>query len=373
MARVGMVPYRGARHNTSRRAARTVRPTTHRAMIEASRAPAAIMPPLRQLVLLSALALLFACAGRQRAPEPAAEATVAPYTVLIEGNAVAFELSDAHALFVDPTTGAELGVDDVLSLRPAARVVYVGEEHDQAAHHEAQLRIARALADLGPSGVGFEMVDWRYQHVLDAYVAGDLPARRLFDELAWDDNWGMDPAMYAELFFTVDRGDVRLLALNAPRTLSRRVYAVGLDGLDAEEREQLPAEYDLTQGDYRAFLAEALAAHMDAEADGFDAMLDRFEQAQLTWDETMASRLADALRAEPSRRWVVVVGAGHVQHRWGVPSRVTRRIDVADLTVVCAALDPADPEQGQRLFDDPPADVLCLSLRAPPEAGGTTP
>ena len=56
-----------------------------------------------------------------------------------------------------------------------ARVVYVGERHTSARHHEIQLRLIRALHDGGLRlAVGMEMFDRSYQAVLDLWSTGGL-------------------------------------------------------------------------------------------------------------------------------------------------------------------------------------------------------
>ena len=316
---------------------------------------------MKSLVPLSSL-LLIACGGRQ---SPDMEAP-APLTLALTAGGGTFEVEVAadRVVLLDPGSGALVSVEDIV-VDGAADVIYVGEEHDQAAHHALQTQIAQALVDRGWSGIGVEMVDWRYQHVLDEYAGGDRSERWLRRNLDWEENWGMEWLLYEPVFVIGKTYRGELLALNAPRALSARVFEVGLDGLTDEEREQLPADFDMSNAAYRSFLADALAAHGDeADAD----TLRRFEEAQLTWDESMAQTLAEAIQADHSRRWVIAVGSGHVRHGWGVPSRVARRVTVEDLTIVCTALgrDGADPHaEAQAAIDEAAGDLVCLSLAHP--------
>lgn len=313
----------------------------------------------RSLLVLSFL--LVACGGRQvvEVVQPLA------LSVSVGSSSVDVVVPPGETVLLDPSTGELLDVNTLLVRWHEADVIYVGEEHDQTTHHDLQRRIGTLMAESGPTGIGFEMVDWHYQHVLDEFINRERSDRWLWLRLEWEDNWAMDWELYSEIFTLGYNYRVDLLALNAPRTLSRRVFEVGLDGLSDDERAQLPTEYDRSNEDYRAFLAEALAAHAEGGHALDDMSLDRFEEAQLTWDESMAQTLANALTDEPARRWLVVLGAGHVQHRWGVPSRLTRRVAVTDRTIVCSALgrDGTDPQtEAQAIFDEPPADVICLSI-----------
>ena len=57
-------------------------------------------------------------------------------------------------------TGAPVSFDELMADVRTARVVYVGEMHTSARHHEIQLRVIRALHEGGIRlAVGMEMFD----------------------------------------------------------------------------------------------------------------------------------------------------------------------------------------------------------------------
>ncbi|HSO60041.1 MAG TPA: ChaN family lipoprotein, partial [Desulfobacterales bacterium] len=57
-------------------------------------------------------------------------------------------------------TGAPVSFDELMADVRTARVVYVGEMHTSARHHEIQLKVIRALHDEGIRlAVGMEMFD----------------------------------------------------------------------------------------------------------------------------------------------------------------------------------------------------------------------
>jgi len=54
--------------------------------------------------------------------------------------------------------GVEISFNDMLEDLRGVQLVFVGERHNQASHHEAQLAVIRALRDVGISvAVGLEM------------------------------------------------------------------------------------------------------------------------------------------------------------------------------------------------------------------------
>ena len=59
-----------------------------------------------------------------------------------------------------------------------------------------------------------------------------------------------------------------------------------------------------------------------------DRSFDRFMEVQLSWDEGMASQIADYLKRHPQRQMVVLAGSGHLMYGSGIPNRVQRRIPV---------------------------------------------
>lgn len=54
------------------------------------------------------------------------------------------------------------------------------------------------------------------------------------------ERWRLDPRMYAPIFEYARQHRLRLVALNASKELTDRVGEVGIDGLSAEERAELP-------------------------------------------------------------------------------------------------------------------------------------
>ena len=95
----------------------------------------------------------------------------------------------------------------------------------------------------------------------------------------------------------------------------RRVAQVGRDGLTPEEKRECPP----LQSGNRAH-GEAIRKVFSHHAHGAAKSFERFYQAQLVWDESMARKVTDAL--EGDRPVVVLAGEGHVAHSMGIPERV---------------------------------------------------
>jgi uncharacterized iron-regulated protein len=209
-------------------------------------------------------------------------------------------------------------VDDLLR----ARAIYVGERHDHRPHHVLQYRIVEALHARDPSlAVGMEMFQVPFQDALDAWGRGEIDEETLLERTEYAKRWGYDFDLYRPILELARARGIPVVALNAPSELSREVAAQGLDGLAEDVRAELP-EMDLGDHAHRALVMDALAAHGDMD----EAMLERFYQAQVLWDETMARGAARTLAGpEAPARIVVLAGAMHVRGGHGIPRRAARR------------------------------------------------
>jgi uncharacterized iron-regulated protein len=261
------------------------------------------------------------------APAPVADADVAPYRRPAPDHAdvapapVAF-VGDGAFAFVDGRTGAALGVDDVVARVRAHRVVMVGEQHDQAAHHEAQRRVVEMAGAAGPGlVVGLEMLTWEKQAALDRFNRGEVDVDALDGAVDWKKAWGFDFGLYAPVFRAGRAVGASFVALNAPRPLVRAVREKGVEGLADDERSRVP-ELDLGDALHRRWFEGVFAS---AGHPLKPAELDGFYRAQVLWDEAMADTATRALRGG-ARQVIVLAGAGHVALGRGVPQRIERRL-----------------------------------------------
>lgn len=303
---------------------------------------------MRHLALLLPIALLAACSTAQPAPthphghpgtlaQPAQRLKSGPW---------------------DARTGQPLSIEQATQRLQAARVVIVGESHTDAWHHMLQLKLYE-LMGAPPIALGMEMFQRPYQAPLDAYVAGQLDEAAMLAQTEYASRWGFEPAMYAPIWRSARASGAPILALNAPRELTKRISKVGLDGLTPDERAQLPADLDLSNQAHRAWVRAIFEGHsmpMD------DATFERFYQAQVCWDETMAQTAATYLAAHPDQRLFIMAGMGHVIHDYGVPSRLARSIPRAQLVTVApiSRHDAMDPATLERERANPRADLLWV-------------
>lgn len=259
------------------------------------------------------------------------------------------------------------GADELERAVDGARVVCVGEFHDQLSHHRFQRDVLQRVAASGaPTLLGMEMFQRPAQQHLDDYVAGRIDEREMLRRTEWFTRWGADHTVYAPLWRFCRAHGVRVVALNADRDITRKVNRQGLDALTPAERSAIASEIDLDVAEHRRRVMGVFTGGVHPMPE--DA-LERMYQAMTVWDETMAESAARALvDAGPSSRMVIVAGAGHVQEWSGIPARLARRVrGLTPLVVICRA-------PGTEMDDDGlPWDLADFVVRMPDDAATDTP
>ena len=247
------------------------------------------------------------------------------------------------------STGESFYVDTIISApvsRPVsfeamledlvnARVVYVGETHTNSHHHFIQKRLIEALAEQHPElSVGMEMFDHRYDPVLAQWSAGTLDRDVLIQKSHWyvrGSGWGFDFDLYAPIFDTIQAKGLRLVGLNVPFWIPPKISASGLENLLPDERRMIAAEIDTSNSEHRAYVETVFNDNPHHRIKSFDY----FYEAQCAWEDTMAESIARKLGQNPM---VVVIGNGHIQHKYGVPNRAYGRNPVPFRTVYLASV-----------------------------------
>jgi uncharacterized iron-regulated protein len=225
-------------------------------------------------------------------------------------------------------TGTLVTEAQMLNVVSGARIVYVGETHDNPASHRLQLILLREMAERYPGQValGMEMFTPAQQETLDRWSAGELSEKAFLKQSDWYRAWRMDFDYYRDLLeFARDR-HLPVVGLNADKSLVAAVRQKNLDELSDQERRQLP-EMDLSDPYQRALVEAILGDHGKVEMHG-RIPLEGFHRVQTLWDETMAANVARYL-ADPGRehhRMLVVAGGNHIRHGFGIPRRVFRRL-----------------------------------------------
>ena len=236
---------------------------------------------------------------------------------------------------IDLATGRTLTRDELTQRLAQARVIYVGEEHRSPHDHAVELDVL----EMAHAALGMEMLPATLQPALDAFVGGASDETAFLSAVDWEHTWGYAFGLYRPLLDLCKKAHAHAFALNAPRGLAHAVAKNGTDGLSPDEKRALP---EMVPGPpaHREMVREAFGQHPHGKFEA--AQFERFYQAQLVWDETMAARVAEIAKNE---RLVVIAGEQHVR-RFAIPQRAERR-GVKDQLVILTAF-PDDVDDAKR-------------------------
>jgi uncharacterized iron-regulated protein len=223
---------------------------------------------------------------------------------------------------VDAASGRSIEPEAFFAILRTKTVVYVGERHDDPADHGVQYAILRQLhRDEASLAIGMEMFQTPFQEPLTQWSAGLIDETVLRRETEYDDRWGFDFSMYRPILEYARNRGIEVVALNTPREVVYAVAKDGLDSLSVEQASGLP-ELDLANEQHRALFDSEFDAGEHAAGDG----VDQYYEAQVVWDETMGSRVAETLsRLDGPAKMIVFAGRVHVKRGLGIPDRAAKR------------------------------------------------
>ena len=234
-----------------------------------------------------------------------------------------------------------------------ARVVCVGEEHNNELHHQVQLMVIKSLyARDERLGVGMEMFQRPHQKSLDRYVSGAIDEATMLEDSDYKARWGWDWALYKPIADFCKRNGVPIAALNVSNELRDRISKVGMDKLSDVEKKEL-GEIDFHVKKHRDYWFDKFGG-MHGHGELSKEEKERYYRAMTIWDEFMATSAVKFLDERKLRRLVVLAGHGHIDYNFGIPDRATKRGGKAVSVHVHAG---GDLEKFEK---DPPADFVLI-------------
>ncbi len=254
---------------------------------------------------------------------------------LITTNPISTSVKKQHATSRNINVIALKDTSTLKSIMPQlaqSKVVLVGESHTTYGDHLNQLAIIKNLRPHWKQmAIGLEFVQYPFQQGLDDYIAGKINQEEMLRKTKWYERWLYDYRLYRPIFEYAKQQKIPLIALNTPREITKRISKVGIKGLNKAERAQLPQQIDLSNKRYRKKLEAVYNQHGGKSR---SKKFERFYQAQLAWDETMADQAAKFIRKNPTYHMVILAGSGHMEDRHGIPARLQRRIKSKPIVVL---------------------------------------
>ncbi len=237
--------------------------------------------------------------------------------------------------------GAELAREDLMRELEQARVVYLGEKHDNFRHHELQLSLIKELVQRGQQpAIGFEIFSLDQTSLLMRYVSSKIPAKghgessniesKLRKALGWNDNderW----RFYGPILQFAREKRLTVFGADLTPAVRRRITEVGTAGLTAVEQRLLhPSGFQNSA--YEALMRSALKqAHCGY---GDEVYIGRLYSNWVARNDAMAMAIVETLAQGGSEKVVMILGAGHVQNNMGVYERVADKLpDVRQLNL----------------------------------------
>ncbi len=232
----------------------------------------------------------------------------------------------------------------VVEAARGVRFVFVGESHDQKAHHDMQAALIKALAESGRDViVGFEMFTRDNQANLAPWTTGRWTKEQFIENANWKTQWGFDFALYEPIFNVVRENRLPMVALNVPRDWVRQVGRNGLSALTEDQRKWVPDPY-LGNDNHKSVFTALMGGHPMTGPQG-----ENIYSAQVTWDEGMATSALDYMKGQFSSKsvMIVVAGSGHMMYGQGINYRITRKTGERCLNVMCLTSDgPREVSRG---------------------------
>ncbi|WP_068306770.1 ChaN family lipoprotein [Pararhodobacter sp. CCB-MM2] len=227
-----------------------------------------------------------------------------------------------------PLWAQPIPVTDLDTL-PPADVIFLGEVHDNPAHH---LNQARAITALRPAAVVWEM--------LTPEQAAQMPDDRsdpaaVGDALGWADSGWPEFALYYPIVEAA--GTARHYGAAVPRPEAQRAFHEGAAAVFGAEADRFGLNRPLPEDERETREAVQFAAHCEAMP---LEMMGGMVEAQRLRDAALARAALQALE-DTGGPVAVIAGSGHTRTDWGAPAALR----IAAPEVVSLALGQSEGER----------------------------
>ena len=231
---------------------------------------------------------------------------------------------------ISTDTGKQVSYEYLVNDLDGVQVIYIGERHNDPSHHDIQLRLIKELFKSHPYiSVGMEAFDRSYQQILYLWSDGELSEEEFMEKMHWYANWKFDFELYKDILLFLKNNKIRIVGLNLPFHIPSKIAIGGIESLSDDDKKHLPKEIDTSDAAHKAYLEKIFEKHKVKGREKFD----NFYMAQCVWEEIMAESISQNLKDNPM---IVLVGDGHIIHKFGVPDRAFRRTGASFKTIFLA-------------------------------------
>jgi uncharacterized iron-regulated protein len=219
-------------------------------------------------------------------------------------------------------TGVKITKEQLINMLGGARIIYVGETHDNINSHKVQIEILKAFTERYPQkiAVGMEMLEKSSQESADHWISGKMDEKDFVK--VWLKNWSNDFQYYRSILHYMREHKIPLVALRAPDDWLEKIKKTESADQMKENEQNLP-QMDFEDPYHRAHMKAIFGKHPRG-GQSFKA----FYRVQVLWDESMAKSIAEYLQSEQGQDKQILIfgGSHHIQYGFGIPRRVFRRL-----------------------------------------------
>ncbi len=236
-----------------------------------------------------------------------------------------YTAENSKPFIIDVLMGEPIPMEMLLEDVAEVRIVYMGEVHTIARHHQLQTQLIRHLAGRNLKiALGMEMFSEEHQEVLERWTSGKDGIATLIKDLG-KEHW-TNLQDYESVLTTARDLAIPVVALNASDRLVRQVARGGLESLPPDDRKRLPDGFQDINPLNDRLLRLRLRVHKAFQEKSLDSIV----LAQAIRDATMARAVARFLESPrgKDRVMIVIAGIGHINYGFGIPERVQRMLSL---------------------------------------------
>ena len=149
--------------------------------------------------------------------------------------------------------------DELLTDLNNCQLIYIGEKHTNASHHQIQLEVLQAIFKKhSHMAVGMEMFDHTYQDVLNLWSEGELDRKTFLRKVHWYANWRFEFSLYSDIMDFIKENHIRLVAFNIPFDIPPKISVGGIENLREDEKKHLPRDIDSSNTAHRDYVPRYL-------------------------------------------------------------------------------------------------------------------
>ena len=198
-----------------------------------------------------------------------------------------------------------------------ADVLFIGEIHDNAQHHQIQLDIIRSLhAKKLTIAIGLEMFTTEDQQQLDDWTGGKIDEESF--KPIYSRNWSYEWQLYRNLFIFARDNHIPLIALNVPKAVISKLVAQGSSALQENE---IPPKITWSLNETQAAYMRTIARQVFGNTPP-DKLVTRLCEAQALRNSWMAWTVAKYKQKREADKVVVLAGMWHAV-KSGIPERLS--------------------------------------------------